>query len=238
MRVLVIEDDLELNKQLVEALENDHYSVDKAFDGEEGQFLGETETYDAIILDLGLPKLNGMSVLEAWRDLDAESPVKNVPVLVLTARNKWSEKVEVFDKGADDYVTKPFHIEEILARLRAIIRRHSGHSSAQITCGPVILDTRSSRVTLNGKFVDLTAHEFKLFAFMMHNPDEVFSRTELSEHIYDLQNDPDSLKDSNTIDVFIARLRKKLPGVNIDTIRGRGYRLSLPSAELSPNDSK
>ena len=232
MRVLVIEDDLELNKQLVKALENEHYSVDAAFDGQEGKFLGETEKYDAIILDLGLPKIDGVTVLKAWRESEEEEWAQGVPVLVLTARSKWSEKVAVFDNGADDYVTKPFHVEEVLARLRAIIRRNSGHSSAQILWGAVLLDTSSSRVSIDGKPVELTAHEFKLFSFIMHNVDKVLSRTELGEHIYDLQHDPESIKDSNTIDVFIARLRKKLPKGMIETIRGRGYRLRPPPDEL------
>jgi len=228
MRVLVIEDDLQLNKQLVAALENEHYSVDAAFDGEEGMFLGETESYDAIILDLGLPKIDGVSVLKSWREGGEDVSARNAPVLVLTARNTWAEKVNVFDNGADDFVTKPFHVEEVLARLRAIIRRSSGHASAQIIWGPVRLDTGSSRVTIDAIPVELTAHEFKLFAFMMHNSDQVLSRTELGEHIYDLQRDPDSIKDSNTIDVFIARLRKKFPKGMIETIRGRGYRLAPP----------
>ncbi len=229
VRILVIEDDPELNKQLVRALENEHYVVDTAFDGEEGKFLGDTESYDAIILDLGLPELDGVSILKSWRETADDLAAKNVPVLVLTARNTWSEKVTVFDNGADDFVTKPFHIEEVLARLRAIIRRYSsGYSTALIEWGPVILDTRTSRVSVDGKRVELTAHEFKVFEYLMHHAEQVLSRTEIGEHIYNLQHDPDSIKDSNTIDVFVARLRKKFPSGMIETIRGRGYRLAPP----------
>ena len=228
MRILLVEDDEGLNKQLATALKNEGYAVDTAFDGEEGKYLGETESYDAIILDLGLPEIDGVSILKSWRSGSDNIPARTTPVLVLTARNTWPEKKAVFDNGADDYVTKPFHVEEILARLRAIIRRNAGHASAQIQWGPVLLDTASSRITIDGAPVDLTAHEFRLFSYLMHHRDKVLSRTELQEHIYDLERDPDSIKDSNTIDVFIARLRKRFPDGIIETIRGRGYRLSPP----------
>ncbi|MEC7489948.1 MAG: response regulator transcription factor [Pseudomonadota bacterium] len=222
MRVLIIEDDPELNEQLAQALRKENYAVDVAFDGEEGKFLGETEPYDAIILDLGLPELDGISVLKSWREHRDKVPAKETPVLILTARDTWSEKVGAFDSGADDYVTKPFHMEEVLARLRAIIRRKVGITTSLLRWGPVTLDTRSSRITLDGTPLALTAHETKIFSYMMHNPDRVFSQTELSEHVYEYDAD----KDSNTIAVFIARLRKKLPSGIIETVRGSGYRLT------------
>ena len=157
MRLLVVEDDRDLNRQLVKALGQAGYAVDSAFDGEEGQFLGETEPYDAVILDLGLPKIDGVSVLEAWR-----AAGRKMPVLVLTARDGWSDKVRSFDAGADDYVTKPFHIEEILARLRALVRRATGHASSDLVCGPIRVDTRAGRVLVNCEPIRLTSHEYRL----------------------------------------------------------------------------
>lgn len=219
MRILVVEDDRDLSRQLEEALSEAHYTVDVAYDGEEGHYLGDTETYDAIVLDLGLPTMDGVSVLKRWRE-----DGKTTPVLILTARDAWSEKVAGFDAGADDYVTKPFRIEEVLARLRALIRRASGHASPELSCGTVVLDTRAGRVTVDGAPVKLTAHEFKVLSYLMHHPDEVVSRTELTEHIYDQDFD----KDSNTIEVFVGRLRKKIPTDIIETVRGLGYRLVEP----------
>ena len=219
MRILVVEDDPDLARQMAEALRDADYVVDLAHDGEEGHFLGDTEPYDAIVLDLGLPVIDGVTVLERWR-----RDGRAMPVLILTARDRWSEKVAGFDAGADDYVTKPFRMEEVLARLRALIRRAAGHASAELVCGPVRVDTRSSRVTVDGEPVKLTAHEYKLLAYLMHHPDKVVSRTELTEHIYDQDFD----LDSNTIEVFVGRLRRKL-GVNvIKTERGLGYRLTAP----------
>ena len=217
MRLLVVEDDKDLNRQLVQALGRAGYAVDHAFDGEEGQFLGETEPYDAVVLDIGLPKLDGVSVLEAWRKAG-----RTMPVLILTARDGWSEKVRGFDAGADDYVTKPFHLEEVLARLRALTRRATGHASAELVCGPVSLDTKAGRVHVHGAPIKLTSHEYRLLAYLMHHTGRVVSRTELVEHLYDQDFD----RDSNTIEVFIGRLRKKLPGDLIQTVRGLGYRLS------------
>ncbi len=221
MRVLVIEDDKDLNRQLATALREANYTVDAAFDGEEGHFLGDTEPYDAVVLDLGLPEIDGVTVLTRWR---AEG--RNMPVLILTARDAWSEKVAGFDAGADDYVTKPFRIEEVLARLRALIRRAAGHASAELVCGKVRLDTRTDRVTLDGAQVKLTAHEYRVLAYLMHHKDQVVSRTELIEHIYDQDFD----RDSNTIEVFVGRLRRKIGSDVIDTVRGLGYRLSDPIA--------
>ena len=220
MRVLVAEDDPDLSRQLTSALTDAGYAVDAAPDGEEAHFLGDTEPYDAIVLDLGLPAIDGISVLKKWRDSG-----KRTPVLILTARGQWHEKVAGFDAGADDYVAKPFHIEEVLARLRALIRRAAGHSSAELECGPVSIDTRSGRAAVDGKWIKLTAQEFKVLAYMMHHQGKVISRTELTEHIYDQDFD----RDSNTIEVFVGRLRKKL-GVNIiETVRGLGYRLTPPA---------
>ncbi len=216
MRILVVEDDIDLNRQLVESLTNAGYVVDKALDGEEGHFLGDTEPYDAVILDIGLPSMDGISVLESWR-----REGRNMPVLMLTARDRWSDKVAGIDAGADDYVAKPFHTEEVLARLRALIRRAAGHASAEIEVGPVRLDTKQSRVSMDGKPIKLTSHEFRLLSYLMHHEGEIVSRTELIEHLYDQDFD----RDSNTIEVFVGRLRKKLHADVIETVRGLGYRV-------------
>ena len=216
MRILVVEDDPDLNRQLAGALREANYAVDCAFDGEDGQHLGATESYDAIVLDLGLPKLDGVSVLKSWR-----AAAMSAPVLILTARDTWSEKVAGFDAGADDYLGKPFRMEELLARLRALIRRAAGQATAELSHGEVMLDTRSGRATLAGAPVPLTAHEYKVLAYLMHHQGKVISRGELTEHIYDQDFD----RDSNTIEVFVGRLRRKLGGALIRTVRGRGYRL-------------
>ncbi len=220
MRLLVVEDDRDLNRQLVSAFEQAGYAVDRAFDGEDGQFLGETEPYDAIVLDMGLPKKDGLRVLEAWRKAG-----KTTPVLILTARDRWSDKVEGFDAGADDYVTKPFHLEEVLARLRALLRRAVGHATSEFCCGPVTLDARAGRVLVDGNPVKLTSHEYRLLAYLMHHMGRVVSRTELVEHLYDQDFD----RDSNTIEVFVGRLRKKLGIDIIETVRGLGYVISSPA---------
>lgn len=220
MRLLVVEDDKDLNRQIVTALENAGYAVDKAFDGEEGLYLGETEPYDAVILDLGLPKIDGVTVLQGWRRAE-----KTMPVLILTARDRWSDKVSGFDAGADDYVVKPFHIEELLARVRALLRRAAGHATSELTCGPVRLDTRASRVVVDGNPVKLTSHEYRLLAYLMHHQGRVVSRTELVEHLYDQDFD----RDSNTIEVFVGRLRKKLGVEIIETVRGLGYIAAAPA---------
>ncbi len=220
MRLLVVEDDKDLNRQIVTALENAGYAVDKAFDGEEGLYLGETEPYDAVILDLGLPKVDGVSVLQGWRKAQ-----KSMPVLILTARDRWSDKVAGFDAGADDYVVKPFHIEELLARVRALLRRAAGHATSELICGPVRLDTRASRVVVDGNPIKLTSHEYRLLAYLMHHQGRVVSRTELVEHLYDQDFD----RDSNTIEVFVGRLRKKLGVEVIETVRGLGYIAAAPA---------
>jgi two-component system OmpR family response regulator len=226
MRILVVEDDPGIAGQLVRALEDGGYTVDQASDGEEGHFLGDTEPYDAVVLDLGLPVLDGITILERWR-----SDGKTMPVLILTARDRWREKVAGFDAGADDYVAKPFQMEELLARLRALIRRSAGLASAVIECGPLAIDTRAARVSLNGEQVKLTGHEYKLIAYLAHEQGRVVSRTELTEHIYDQDFD----RDSNTIEVFVGRLRRKLGNDVIVTERGLGYRLT--DAENLPDDS-
>lgn len=222
MRILVVEDDRDLNRQLGEALEEHGYVVDRAYDGEEGHFLGDTEPYDAVILDIGLPEMDGITVLEKWR-----SESRNMPVLILTARDRWSDKVAGIDAGADDYVTKPFHIEEVLARLRALIRRASGHAVSEIVCGALQLDTKTSKASLDGVTLKLTAHEFRLLSYLMHHMGKVVSRTELIEHMYDQDFD----RDSNTIEVFVGRLRKKIGSELIETVRGLGYCMKPPNKE-------
>ena len=217
MRILVVEDDTNLNRQLKDALTDAGYAVDVAFDGEEGHFLGDTEPYDAVVLDIGLPQMDGLSVLEEWRRAG-----KTMPVLLLTARDRWSDKVQGIDAGADDYVAKPFHMEEVLARLRALVRRAAGLASNEIVAGPVRLDSRSGKVTVDGQSVKLTSHELRLLSYLMHHKGKVISRTELTEHLYDQDFD----RDSNTIEVFVGRLRKKLPEDCIQTVRGLGYQIA------------
>jgi two-component system, OmpR family, response regulator len=217
VRVLVVEDDPDLNRQLTQALADAGYAVDAAKDGEDGFFLGDTEPYDAIILDLGLPKMDGLTILEQWRRNG-----KMMPVLILTARDRWSDKVSGMDAGADDYLAKPFHMEELLARIRALLRRSAGHAKAEIECGELRLDTKTARVTHAGVPIKLTSHEYRLLAYLMHHNGRVVSRTELVEHLYDQDFD----RDSNTIEVFIGRLRKKIPTELIHTVRGLGYCLS------------
>ena len=221
MRLLVVEDDKDLNRQIVAALAEAGYAVDRAYDGEEGWFLGDTEPYDAVVLDLGLPKKDGVSVLSEWRRAG-----RTMPVLILTARDRWSDKVQGFDAGADDYVTKPFHIEEILARLRALLRRAAGHATSEFQCGPVHLDARMGRVSVGGTPVKLTSHEYRLLAYLMHHAGRIVARSEIVEHLYEQDFD----RDSNTIEVFIGRLRKKLGVDVIQTVRGLGYMLAVPDA--------
>lgn len=223
MRLLVVEDDPDLNRQLVSALTDAGYVVDSARDGEEGHFLGDTEPYDAVVLDLGLPILDGVSVLEKWR-----RDGRKMPVLILTARDRWSDKVQGFDAGADDYVAKPFHMEEVLARLRALIRRAGGHATAELSCGPLLLDPKGARVTVDGKAIKLTSLEFRLLSYLMHHKGRVVSRVELVEHLYDQDFD----RDSNTIEVFVGRLRKKLGVDVLRTLRGLGYCLTEPGNEV------
>jgi two-component system OmpR family response regulator len=219
MRLLIVEDDPALSAQLVERMSGEGYAVDLATDGEEARFLGETEPFDAVVLDLGLPRIDGLSVLRGWRAAGIA-----MPVIILTARGTWSEKVQGIDAGADDYLAKPFRVEELLARIRALIRRAKGHASAEISCGGVTLDTRTSRVTVDGSPIDLTAHEYRVLAYLMHRKGQVVSRTELTEHIYAQDFD----RDSNTIEVFVGRLRRKLGTDVIRTVRGLGYKVEAP----------
>lgn len=216
MRVLVVEDERRLAAQLSTALGDAGYAVDHAADGARADLLGRTESYDAIVLDLGLPKVDGLTVLRGWRDAGVSAPV-----LVLTARGSWHEKVQGIDGGADDYVAKPFRMEEVLARLRALIRRSSGHAAPDLRHGALTLDPRMARVTLDGVPVKLTSHEFRVLSYLLHHRGRVISQAELTEHIYAQDFD----RDSNTVEVFVARLRRKLGAPLIETVRGMGYRL-------------
>jgi two-component system, OmpR family, response regulator len=216
MKVLVVEDDLQVSRQIETALRNSGYVVETARDGEEGLFQGDTVSYDAAILDLGLPKIDGIRVLHQWR-----ANGRNMPVLILTARDTWREKVNGLRAGADDYVAKPFQIEELLARVEALIRRATGHANPMLVCGPVMLDTTSNRVTCNNTVVELTALELGMLSYLMHHQGDVISKSELTEHIYDQDFD----RDSNVIEVLVNRLRNKLGAELIKTHRGMGYQL-------------
>lgn len=221
MRILVVEDEPSIAAQLSEALTAAGYAVDVADNGVEAhwQAVDEGQPFDAVVLDLGLPQMDGLTVLKKWR-----AAGRSMPVLILTARDNWHEKVAGIDAGADDYLTKPFHMEELLARLRALIRRAGGHASAELVCGDIVLDTRQSKFTVGGQALTLTSHEYRVLDYLMHHPGQLVSRSDLIEHIYAQDFD----RDSNTVEVFIARLRKKLPAGAIETVRGLGYRLVVP----------
>ena len=216
MRILIVEDEPALREQLTGALTSAGYAVDAADDGARADFLARTERSDAIVLDLGLPKVDGLTLLKGWRELGL-----TVPILVLTARGAWYEKVKGIDSGADDYVSKPFRIEEVLARLRALIRRANGQAAGDLKSGPVTLDPRTAKVTLDGAPVRLTSHEYRVLAYLLHQRGRIVSQAELVEHIYAQDAD----RDSNTVEVFIARLRRKLGAATIETVRGLGYRI-------------
>lgn len=216
MRALIAEDEVHLARQLSTALGDAGYAVDCAADGERAEFLGQTESYDVVVLDLGLPKLDGLTVLKRWREAGS-----TVPVLVLTARGSWNEKVQGIDAGADDYLSKPFRMEELLARLRGLIRRARQMPSSEMQSGTLAMDSRTGRVTVNGESVRLTALEFRVLSYLMHHRGRAVPQSELAEHIYPIDED----RDSNTIEVFIARLRRKLGAGAIDTVRGFGYRI-------------
>jgi two-component system OmpR family response regulator len=222
MRVLVVEDDKNLREQLAAALGDAGYSVDTADNGEDGQFLGETEPYDLAILDLGLPKIDGLSVLKSWR-----KDGRTMPVLILSARDRWSEKVEGLDLGANDYVTKPFHLGELLARVRANVRRQTDHTSSVLEVGELRLNAATGQVTVAGAPVKLTAYQYKVLDYLMHHAGRIVSRTELTEKIYSQDHE----RDSNTIEVFIGILRRKIGSNRILTEKGLGYRLIDPAAE-------
>ena len=226
MRVLVVEDEAALSQQLAAALGVAGYAVDVAADGARAEFLGETEQYDAVVLDLGLPKVDGLTLLRRWRHAGIVTPV-----LVLTARGAWHDKVQGIDSGADDYVAKPFQIEEVVARLRALIRRASGNPAPELRVGALVLDARATRVTVNDVAIKLTAHEFRVLSYLMHQRGRVVSQGELTEHIYAQDFD----RDSNTVEVFIARLRRKLGGSFIETVRGLGYRVTDAAAPDGPS---
>jgi two-component system, OmpR family, response regulator len=221
VRILVVEDETALAAQLDSALSAAGYAVDRAASGDKADYLARTGEYDAVLLDLGLPRVDGLTLLRQWRDAGM-----TVPVLVLTARGSWSEKVHGIDSGADDYVAKPYRVEEVLARTRALIRRAHGHAAPELRCGGVLLDPRVAVVTLNGAPVTLTSHEYRTLAYLMHQQGRVVSRSELTEHIY-AQNFE---RDSNTVEVFVARLRRKLGSQAIETVRGLGYRMGGAAA--------
>jgi two-component system response regulator PhoP len=222
MRVLLVEDEADIREPLAERLRKQGYTVDAAVDGREGLFLGREYGMDLGIIDIGLPELSGIEVIRELRKLD-----KNFPILILTARGNWQDKVEGLEAGADDYLVKPFHVEELLARLNALLRRSTGWSQPVISAGPVVLDTSTQQVTLEGEVVDLTAYEYKVLEYLMLHAGEVVSKSDLTEHIYEQDWD----KDSNTLEVFVRRLRKKLDPEGhykpIETLRGRGYRFAL-----------
>lgn len=222
MRILVVEDEPALALRLQKALEAADFAVDVAYDGEEGWHLGDTEPYDAIVLDLGLPKIDGVTILKRWRDAG-----RSTPVLILTARGRWSEKMTGFDAGADDYMTKPFELEEVVYRVRVLIRRASGHAQPELACGPLRLDTNTGRVTVNGDAVQLTAQEYRILSYLIHHRERIVSRTELMEHVYDRHFDGDS----NVLEVLLGRIRRKIGAELIRTVRGQGYRLTAQPAQ-------
>ena len=216
MRVLVVEDETALVRQIGDALSAAGYVVDTAADGARADFLARTEAYDAVVLDLGLPAVDGLTLLKGWREAGLSTPV-----LVLTARASWHEKVTGIDLGADDYMGKPFQIEEVVARVRALIRRAARQPAPELRCGTIALDPRTARVTVAGEPVRLTSHEFRVLSYLMHHGDRLVTQGELNDHIYDANAD----RDSNTVEVFIARLRRKIGADAIETVRGLGYRI-------------
>ena len=221
MKILLVEDEPTLRAQLRASLIGAGYAVDAADNGVDAEFMGATESYDAVVLDLGLPGLDGMSVLRNWRRAH-----HTMPVIVLTARGSWSERVAGIDAGADDYLTKPFHVEELHARLRGLIRRAHGRASPVLQCGDVMLDTRTGRVVAGGVPVSLTSHEHRVLDYLLHRLGELVSRAELVESLYAQGSD----RDSNTVEVFVGRLRRKIPSLPLETVRGMGYRLGPPNA--------
>ena len=222
MRILIIEDEAPLLERVADQLREQGYAVDTAADGRNGLYLGQEYPLDAAVVDLGLPDLPGIEVIRRWR-----AAGRRFPILILTARGRWQDKVEGLEAGADDYLVKPFYMEELLARLRALIRRTGGWTQAVLACGPIALDTGAQQVTLLGQPVDLTAYEYKLLEYLMLHAGTVISKTELTEHLY--QEDED--RDSNVLEVLVGRLRRKLDPDRtlnpIETLRGRGYRFQL-----------
>lgn len=224
MKILVVEDDADLRRQLTNALTGRGYTVEEAADGEEARYLGLEFPYDLAIVDLGLPKLSGVEVIRQWRTHDIP-----FPVLILTARGDWQDKVEGLEAGADDYLVKPFHMEELAARLNALLRRAAGHASPVIEIGPIVLDTSARTVHRNGVMVKLTSYEYRTFEYLALNAGKTISKTELTEHLYHQDYD----RDSNVLEVFVRRLRGKLDPDGtlnpITTVRGLGYRIEPPA---------
>ncbi len=231
MRILVIEDEPNLREQLQQYLQQQGYAVDVAEDGEAGFFMGREYPFDLTIVDLGLPKLSGIEVIQKWRDIE-----KTFPILILTARDRWQDKVEGLEAGADDYLVKPFHNEELLARTRALLRRAAGVTQPIIKFGVININTTQQTVCIEDNQLELTAYEYKVIEYLVMNSEKVISKTELTEHIYDQDFD----RDSNVIEVFVGRLRKKLdPGGTlkpIETLRGRGYRWGLKQTNSNEED--
>lgn len=217
MKVLLVEDDALLAREIAQALRKENFAVDIASDGEDGHHLGDTENYDVAVLDLGLPKMPGTAVLRAWRDSG-----RQLPVLILTARDGWTEKVDGFKAGADDYLTKPFRVEELIMRLRALVRRSAGHAAPGITCGPLAFDAPTGVFELDGLPLKLTALEWRVLQSLILRKDVVFDRIELMEKVYE----GDAGADSNSLEVIVARLRRKIGHAMIETVRGRGYKLT------------
>ncbi|MCW8899420.1 MAG: response regulator transcription factor [Gammaproteobacteria bacterium] len=230
MRLLIIEDEPHIREQLQQYLQQQGYAVDTAEDGRAGLFMGSEYPFDLAIVDLGLPEISGIDVIQQWRDRG-----KKFPVLILTARGKWQDKVQGLEAGADDYLVKPFHNEELLARTRALLRRASGVSQPVIQFDSISINTSKKTVSLNDTELELTAYEYKVIEYLVMNSDKVISKTELTEHIYEQDFD----RDSNVIEVFVGRLRKKLD-LNgelkpIETLRGRGYRWNLTATNKESN---
>jgi len=217
MRVLLVEDDVKLADQLQALLAEHGFAVDWHSNGVDAEFAGQTEDFDGVVLDLGLPGMDGISVLHRWREAG-----RGMPVLILTARGRWHDKLAGFNAGADDYLTKPFQLEEVILRLRALIRRSTGHGTPRLNCGPLSLDVNAGRFECGDATIKLTPQEHRILTYLMHHQRRVVSRTELGEHVYDIGYDPDS----NVIDVLIGRIRRKLPLPGLlKTVRGRGFQL-------------
>jgi two-component system, OmpR family, response regulator PhoP len=223
MRVLIVEDEAPLRETLAARMQREGFAVDTASDGEEAIYMGREVPFDIVIVDLGLPKMSGIEVVKKLREFQ-----KRYPILILTARSSWQDKVEGLKSGADDYLVKPFHIEELLARVNALVRRSAGWSKPVLECGPVAMDTTAQTVAISGQVIDLTSYEYKVLEYLMLHAGELVSKGDLTEHIYEQDFD----RDSNVIEVFIGRLRKKLDNDGtlkpIETVRGRGYRFAIP----------